>query len=257
MTAQLLVSVRSPEEAMSALAGGADIIDIKEPSHGSLGAASPEVMEQIIQRVQQTNPAAVVSAAMGEVRDHKGCTDSAVSVVGHTIRQLNFVKCGLSGLTTENQATEWKASWAHFRHRYVGSVDDMSWVAVSYADWQRSNSPSPMDVLAEGSAIGLPILLVDTFMKDDTTLLDWISAPQLTVLRKATRAAGMKLALAGRINDTMLPSVCRYAPDIVAIRGAACEQGDRTSTVTARRVEVFRTRLSCLHPTTLPQQHIS
>ena len=36
-----LVSVRSPEEALAALEGGADLIDVKEPSRGPLGAADP------------------------------------------------------------------------------------------------------------------------------------------------------------------------------------------------------------------------
>ena len=39
MMAKLLVSVRSADEAEVALEGGADIIDVKEPLHGSLGWA--------------------------------------------------------------------------------------------------------------------------------------------------------------------------------------------------------------------------
>ena len=35
----LLVSVRSADEAIAALAGGADVIDVKEPNRGALGAA--------------------------------------------------------------------------------------------------------------------------------------------------------------------------------------------------------------------------
>ena len=38
---RLLVSVRSAAEARAALSGGADIIDAKEPSLGSLGAVGP------------------------------------------------------------------------------------------------------------------------------------------------------------------------------------------------------------------------
>ncbi|MFM7835691.1 MAG: (5-formylfuran-3-yl)methyl phosphate synthase, partial [Planctomycetaceae bacterium] len=40
MTVRLLVSVRSADEAVVAATGGADIIDIKEPRHGSLGRPS-------------------------------------------------------------------------------------------------------------------------------------------------------------------------------------------------------------------------
>ncbi len=40
---RLLVSVRSAAEAEIALSAGADLIDVKEPSRGSLGAADPAV----------------------------------------------------------------------------------------------------------------------------------------------------------------------------------------------------------------------
>ena len=43
-TPGLLVSVRSAAEALSALAGGADVIDVKEPNRGSLGAADDETI---------------------------------------------------------------------------------------------------------------------------------------------------------------------------------------------------------------------
>ncbi|MFQ5843721.1 MAG: (5-formylfuran-3-yl)methyl phosphate synthase, partial [Planctomycetota bacterium] len=37
----LLASVRSIQEAILALSGGADVLDVKEPREGSLGAAPP------------------------------------------------------------------------------------------------------------------------------------------------------------------------------------------------------------------------
>ena len=44
---QLLVSVRSAEDAMAALDGGADIIDTKEPRAGALGAVSMDALHDI------------------------------------------------------------------------------------------------------------------------------------------------------------------------------------------------------------------
>ena len=40
---KLLVSVVSADEARRALAGGADIIDVKDPREGPLGAPSPRI----------------------------------------------------------------------------------------------------------------------------------------------------------------------------------------------------------------------
>ena len=41
-----LASVRDEREAAAARAGGADIIDFKDPSNGALGAVAPETIER-------------------------------------------------------------------------------------------------------------------------------------------------------------------------------------------------------------------
>ncbi|MBC8129633.1 MAG: hypothetical protein H7Y08_04845, partial [Rhizobiaceae bacterium] len=41
---RMLASVTGPEEARLALEGGADFIDLKDPSKGALGAVSPAVL---------------------------------------------------------------------------------------------------------------------------------------------------------------------------------------------------------------------
>src|SRR4051812_39902678 len=79
----LLVSVRSPQEALAALAGGADIIDVKEPANGSLGRAEDDVIRAVVDVVAGRRP---VSAAMGELVEESAC-----SIAG-----LNFLKWGLA-----------------------------------------------------------------------------------------------------------------------------------------------------------------
>ena len=51
MAAGLLVSVRSVAEAQEAVAGGAAIIDVKEPSRGPLGRADADVTAAIAEAV--------------------------------------------------------------------------------------------------------------------------------------------------------------------------------------------------------------
>src|SRR5207244_12998888 len=80
----LLVSGRSVVEAESALAGGAALIDIKEPAHGSLGRAHDAVIQAVVERVAGRRP---VSAALGELLEFHG-------PVPHG---LTFVKWGLAG----------------------------------------------------------------------------------------------------------------------------------------------------------------
>ena len=60
----LLVSVRSAAEARAALLGGADLIDVKEPLRGSLGAADADRLREISEVVSGQ---LTLSAAWGEL----------------------------------------------------------------------------------------------------------------------------------------------------------------------------------------------
>ncbi|MEJ2116544.1 MAG: (5-formylfuran-3-yl)methyl phosphate synthase, partial [Alphaproteobacteria bacterium] len=84
---QLLISVRSAEEAEIAFAGGADIIDIKEPARGILGAAPLEVIRAIVERVGGKRP---VSATVGDIPLGQALAASeATAATG-----VNYVKIG-------------------------------------------------------------------------------------------------------------------------------------------------------------------
>src|SRR6516164_4329030 len=82
---KLLVSVRCVAEAKTALRAGAALIDVKEPSAGSLGRSADTVVSSIVKYVAGRCP---VSAAIGELRENT----TPFRDVG-----LTYVKCGLSG----------------------------------------------------------------------------------------------------------------------------------------------------------------
>ena len=46
---RLLVSVVDADEVEAALAGGADIVDVKNPAEGSLGAPVPALLRAVLQ----------------------------------------------------------------------------------------------------------------------------------------------------------------------------------------------------------------
>src|SRR4051812_283713 len=85
--AGLLVSVRSPAEAEAALAGGAAIIDVKEPDNGALGRAASEVLAGVLAVVAGRRP---VSAALGELLEPEGDLPAELA-------RLAYVKWGLAG----------------------------------------------------------------------------------------------------------------------------------------------------------------
>ena len=67
----LLISVRCPEEARVSLLHAIDVLDLKEPLEGALGAVSEAVIEkvlQLVERVKLEQPPKL-SLAMGELAD--------------------------------------------------------------------------------------------------------------------------------------------------------------------------------------------
>src|SRR6266496_2650971 len=92
-TPGLLVSVRSVAEALTALAGGADVIDVKEPSRGSLGAADDDTISAVVRAV---NGRAPVSAALGELVDLIGSPigDGTPTLVdGVSLFKIGLARC--------------------------------------------------------------------------------------------------------------------------------------------------------------------
>ncbi|MES1213307.1 MAG: (5-formylfuran-3-yl)methyl phosphate synthase, partial [Singulisphaera sp.] len=51
MRTGLLVSVRDANEARDALLGGADLIDLKEPTRGSLGRVDSAMIGEVVAQV--------------------------------------------------------------------------------------------------------------------------------------------------------------------------------------------------------------
>ena len=75
---QLLISVVGVAEVGAAVSGGADIVDVKNPHEGSLGAAAPHV----VRAVRAAAPVAVpVSAAIGDVPDLPGMAALAAAIM--------------------------------------------------------------------------------------------------------------------------------------------------------------------------------
>jgi len=223
--ASLLVSVRSALEARSALEGGAAVIDVKDPDRGPLGQASPEIWEEVRRAVPAGTP---MSVALGELREWIGEGGALASTAGREpgqFRRFAFRKMGLSGL-----GDSWQEAWIQARGM-LGQGP--SWVAVIYADWQRARAPHPDLVLdAALASDDCDGILIDTFDKTVPSPVDlswrhWI---------ERARNAGRLVALGGGIDLDAINRLGPLKPDIFAVRGAACYDGNRRNPVDPMRV---------------------
>lgn len=225
---QLLVSVRSAEEADLALSGGVDWIDIKEPTKGSLGAAEPEVWRKIIQTVDQRVP---VSIALGEV------SDGAAEWSPDSFRGASMVKYGLAKLA---DCIDWMSIASLAYDRVPLSC---SRVAVYYADEERARCPPLTDVVQWSKQISAAAILIDTYVKDGRTLFDFLSIDQLAAATHQIRAAGAIAACGGSLSLPHLADAIVAGADVLAIRGAVC-RGLRTSTIDRQLVHHWKSTIN-------------
>ena len=220
----LLVSVRSASEALAAMAGGAALIDVKEPAHGPLGRARDAVMIEAIGVVARRCP---VSAALGELIEDRGESVPA---------GLAFIKWGLAGYRSSKA---WQSSLD--ARRALGPEV----VAVAYADWQCAGAPPLEEVIGYVVRRSPGVVLLDTCCKDagqvgaaPPTLLDWLRPAQIAEVCSWCRSAGVRIALAGSLGAPEVAALATTAPDWFAVRGAACDRG-RDGTVSAAKVRAL------------------
>lgn len=225
---RLLVSVRNADEACAALAGGADLIDIKEPSRGALGAADPQVWREVQTAV---NGRAPVSAALGEL------AELDIASVTSATAGLQLVKAGLAGCGVNER---WQTSLRTLQQALSPTT---ALVAVAYADAARCGAPDPQQVLQAARDLRLPILLIDTYDKRHGDL--WAAMPkaELAKLVHSAQQADIRVALAGSLTIETLPQAIALAPSWIAVRGAACDAG-RDGRVSMLRVQQLKALLA-------------
>lgn len=232
----LLVSVRNAAEAGIALSSGADVIDVKEPSNGSLGAAASSTIREIASMV---GGRAGVTAAMGELAELE--LAHAEGRIEPIAAGVALFKIGLSGC---RERKDWSSSWGAIVHEISRrSPSATAPVAVVYADWEAAGSPEPLDVFNAGVQIGCPALLIDTWSKTRGSLFDHWREDRLAKFVSDVRAKSLAIVLAGSLDGESFTRAAAMLPDLLAVRGAACDAG-RDGVVSAARIAALKRQIA-------------
>lgn len=231
---KLLVSVRDAAEAHTALDAGVDLLDLKEPTRGALGAVPPAVGEEVVQFVHGRVP---VSTALGELIDHAVIQNPSLAVS----RAVAYVKLGLSGCAAQRN---WPARW---RELLTALAPQAAPVAVIYADGASVAAPGVDEILEAAAMVNCRTVLVDTALKNGRGLLDHWPLDVVKNFLHEARRRGLTTVVGGSLNLETIPLVAACGPDYVAVRGAAC-RGDRTGTIDASRIVAIRDVLCAANP---------
>jgi uncharacterized protein (UPF0264 family) len=216
------------DEARAALSGGADIIDVKNPKEGSLGANFPWAIKAVAELAAGKVP---VSATIGDLEFKPGT--ASLAALGAAMVGADYVKAGLLGAKTQDQARE-------MMEGIVRAVKDFDprkkVVSAAYSDYARAGSLSPMLLPAVARDAGADLVMVDTAKKDGRSTFEFMSEEDLRSFISLGHKMGLEVAVAGTIGFDHLEMLKRLNPDIIGVRGVVCG-GDRRSSIRPELVE--------------------
>jgi uncharacterized protein (UPF0264 family) len=229
---QLLVSVADGREAAAALLGGAEIVDAKDPTRGALGPVSVATLRDLRLVVP---PGIPLSAALGDFDNAEAASRAVLAVrdLG-----LSFVKIGFLGVPNVGVIADVIAG-------SIAAAGSTSVVAVAYADADRTGSLPAEMIGSIAVGAGARGVLLDTALKDAGRLPQLWDATRLAEWISGLRARGVIAAVGGSLDARDFAWLARSAPDVVGVRGAACE-GGRTGTVVAGRVRDLKCALDAV-----------
>ena len=223
---RLLISVADAAEARLALEGDADIVDVKDPARGSLGAADAAVLHEIVDVLGAARP---ISAALGDAADERAVESAARAAAAS---RLAYVKVGFAGVADVARVESLIAA-AVSGVRSVSASSGV--VAVAYADAARVDSASPEQVIEAAERARAVGVLLDTARKGGGALFDLMDQVMVGRWVRLAHEAALTAALAGSLTAADLASARALGADIAGVRGAACE-GGRTGRVSRERV---------------------
>jgi (5-formylfuran-3-yl)methyl phosphate synthase len=215
-----LASVTGAGEAQVALAHGADIIDLKDPTKGALGALGIEEVRATVARIRGTRP---LSAAIGDLPMQPEAIAAAVSAMAEC--GVDFIKIGLFPDPRREACIRALASLAG-RVKIIG---------VMFADL--AADAALIETMAQAGCAGA---MLDTARKDGRRLLDHWDIAALRDFVGACRARGMMAGLAGALEIPDVPRLLLLEPDVIGLRTALCTDQNRAGTIEADRLDVVR-----------------
>jgi hypothetical protein len=226
---QLLVSPSTIDEAKRSAA--ADIIDVKKPSEGSLGANFPWIIREI--KTLSDKP---VSAAIGDFDYKPG--GASLAAYGAACAGADYIKIGLAFDGREKArdviSAVVKAVKDEFPEKYV--------VIAAYSDFVRMRSISPFEMAPIAAECGADFAMVDTGIKDRKSTFEFMNEDSLSAFTKGNTELGLGTALAGSLVFEDIDALKRINPAIIGVRGMVCG-GDRNATV---REDLIKTALALI-----------
>lgn len=217
----MLASVNSVAEAKVVFDAGVDIIDIKNPQQGALGALENNAVKGIVQFL---NGEAITSATIGDIEiDNPKLLDYILNM---DETGVDYVKVGLF----DNQPSE------YFINTITRAANKgIKLVIVIFAE----NYQGQESILALMQS-GIVGIMLDTKEKKSKNLCAVLNSNELKQFIETAKQFGLLTGLAGSLRFEDIASLLDLKSDYLGFRGALCSESDRIKSVDEEQVRKIR-----------------
>jgi len=206
----MLASVNSVEEALQALTANVDIIDLKQPALGALGALEIDLVKNIVHAIGGRCP---VSATVGDLPMQPEIVYQAVRTMTET--GVDYIKIGFF------PGDDWQGTLEKLA---ALTQQNPALIAVLFADSQPDFAV--IDALKNAGFKGV---MLDTMNKNNGSLTQVMTKADIARFVQLAKDRAMLCGLAGSLRQDDIAELMPYQPDYLGFRGALCRDHNRTA----------------------------
>ena len=217
----MLASVTSIAEAELVLDKCADVIDLKNPHHGALGALDTELVAEIVDKV---NGAVLTSATVGDMAPNDSMLLQNIHNMAAT--GVDIVKVGLFDSRPTNQFLDVISNATEQKIRLV--------IVIFAENYIADESFKPL------LQTGINGIMLDTKNKTGKSLCEILTVEKLSEFVGIVKKNGLLTGLAGSLRYEDINQLLQIEPDYLGFRGALCSENNRVKQLDQLKVEFIR-----------------
>ena len=227
-----LVSASELKEISENLLSQIDILDLKDPSKGSIGSWDYYHIKEAIKLFKEK---VFISATLGDIFDN-GKFEEKLNSFDNL--DLDYIKFGLLSLNNEDLFAKLRfVALEQFKTKLV---------CVVFVDHKKSLNRVESN-LKFFLDCGIKYILLDTFRKDKGSLLDFCNITFLKNFIFKCRKLDIKVGLAGGLKESQVPFLLNLKPSIVGFRSAICQSNKREASISMKNIKKISGYFNCFN----------
>jgi len=216
----MLASVNNVAEALLVLSADVDIIDLKQPALGALGALDIAIVKELVVVIDGRCP---VSATIGDLPMLPDPVLNAVKAMAET--GVDYIKIGFF------PGDDWQGTVK----KLSALTQNLALIAVLFADTKPD--PAIMGFLKDAGFTGV---MLDTMNKHKGSLTQVMAKMEIAQFVKQAKARQLLCGLAGSLRLADIPGLMPYQADYLGFRGALCQEHNREKKLNKQAVIQIR-----------------